>query len=347
MSAVIPQNLILGFETSCDETAVALYDLEQGLIGQEIYSQIELHQLYGGVVPELAARDHIQYALPLLDKLLQAKQLKLQHIKGIAYTKGPGLIGALLVGATLAKSLAWALGIPSIGVHHMEAHLAAVMLEERTPTYPYLALLVSGGHTMLVEAKALGSYKILGQSVDDAAGEAFDKTAKLLGLGYPGGPAIAKLAASVQRDHYEFPRPMCRQPGLDFSFSGLKTKVSTVWASSDQSERTKSHIAHAFEVAAVDSLRIKVLRALKQTSLKQLVMVGGVSANRRLRACLAEAAGELGVEIFYPRPEYCTDNAAMVAYLGAQRLQAGQAEGLAIKAQARWSMQELTPLGND
>ena len=335
---------VLGFETSCDETAVAIYNVDDGSVHQELYSQVDIHKEYGGVVPEIAARDHIVHALPLLNRLLERSPYALADIDGIAYTKGPGLVGALLVGASLARSMAWALSIPSIGVHHMEAHLAAVMLEQRKPSYPYLALLVSGGHTLLVQVKALGDYKILGQTLDDAAGEAFDKTATLLGLDYPGGPALAKLAMRGRAGRYVFPRPMTKKPGLDFSFSGLKTALAQAIEVSDGSEQVRADMALAFEEAVIDTLRIKIERALAQTGLQQLVMVGGVSANVRLRAELEQYFSPQGIQVFYPRQSYCTDNAAMVAYLGAARLRAGQSEPLSIKVRPRWSMEELTIL---
>lgn len=335
---------VVAFETSCDETAVALYDVEQGLIGEKIYSQIELHQIYGGVVPELAARDHVRYALPLLQQLLQDCDTDLAAVDAIAYTKGPGLVGALLVGAALAKSLAWALSIPALGVHHMEAHLAAAMLEDQKPAYPYLAVLVSGGHSMLVEARALGDYQILGQTLDDAIGEAFDKTAKVLGLSYPGGPSVSACAVQGDPKAFTFPRPMVKQPGLDLSFSGLKTCVVNHWEKSDRSEKSQANIARAFEEAVTDTLKIKIKRALAQTNLQHIVVVGGVSANQRIRQMLDSAFTQHGYQVFLPRPAYCTDNAAMVACLAAQRMTRGERDSChAIKVQARWSLQQLQP----
>ena len=338
-----PIKCVLGFETSCDETAVALYHVEHGLLAQKIYSQIELHKEYGGVVPELAARDHIQYALPLLHELLHESDYNLAEVDAIAYTKGPGLVGALLVGAALARSLAWALSIPSVGVHHMEAHLAAIMLEDNAPDYPYLALLVSGGHTMLVTVTALGHYQILGETLDDAVGEAFDKTAKVLGLSYPGGPAVASAALDGDPTVYKFPRPMVRQGGLDFSFSGLKTAVLNCWQQSDKSVQTRANIARAFEEAVVDTLLIKIKRALGQSALQKLVVVGGVSANQRLRQSLQQQLQSQQIAIYFPSLQYCTDNAAMVACLGAKRLVAGEREPLAITVKPRWSMADLQP----
>ncbi|MEN8220458.1 MAG: tRNA (adenosine(37)-N6)-threonylcarbamoyltransferase complex transferase subunit TsaD [Pseudomonadota bacterium] len=327
---------ILGIETSCDETGVALYDTEQGLLGHALYSQIDLHAQYGGVVPELASRDHVRKLIPLIKTLLSESHS--DEIDGVAYTAGPGLIGALLVGAAVGRSLAWTWQVPAIGVHHMEGHLLAAMLEQPAPTFPFLALLVSGGHTQLVQVAAVGKYTVLGESVDDAAGEAFDKTAKLLGLGYPGGPALARLAEGGNPNAFHFPRPMTQRPGLDFSFSGLKTHVLTTWRAQDQNEQTRADIARAFEDAVIDTLTIKCRRALRQTGLKSLVVAGGVSANQRLRAQLAE---KMGVAVYYPRPIFCTDNGAMIAYAGALRLAAGQSEPLAFGARPRWPMADL------
>ena len=338
--------LIIGVETSCDETAVALYHLDQGLLAEELHSQIEAHKEYGGVVPELAARDHIVYALPLLNKLLSNNNFTVKDIAGVAYTKGPGLVGGLLVGAALARSFAWALSVPAIGVHHMEAHLAAMMLEPEPPCYPYLGLLISGGHTMLLHVHELGRYTILGQTLDDAVGEAFDKAAKQLGLDYPGGPAIAKLAEQGDPNFLKLPRPMCNRPGLDFSFSGLKTALMQQVKSDSYDAVNNANLARAFEEAAVDTIAIKVERALQQTGLNSLVMAGGVSANKRLRQTLSSRLEKIGAEVFYPRPEYCTDNAAMVACLGAARLEAGDREDLAIKVHPRWSMEDLTVPGS-
>jgi len=333
--------IVLGIETSCDETGVALYAAEGGLLAHALYSQIELHARYGGVVPELASRDHVRKLLPLVEQVIDNASIKKVDIGGVAYTAGPGLVGALLVGATTGRSLAWALGVPAIGVHHMEGHLLAPMLEQRPPGFPFLALLVSGGHTLLVSVAGVGDYRVLGDSVDDAVGEAFDKTATLLGLAYPGGPALARLALQGDASRYRFPRPMTDRPGLDFSFSGLKTFALNTWQQSAQGEQDRADIARAFEEAVVDTLLIKCRRALEQTSLQTLVIAGGVGANVRLRERLGELMSQQGGRICYPRPEFCTDNGAMIAYAGYQRLQAGQHEGLSIKATPRWSLEEL------
>ena len=334
--------LILGIETSCDDTAVALYDTDRGLINHLIYSQVSLNELFGGVVPELAARDHGAKIIPLIRQLLKISNITFQDLEGIAYTAGPGLIGAVLVGASVGRSLAFALNIPSVGVHHMEGHLLAPMLETPSPMFPFIALLISGGHTILVEVKALGEYRILGESIDDAVGEAFDKTAKLLGLGYPGGPALSALAEQGRASEFEFPRPMINRPGLDFSFSGLKTSVSTAWEHSDQSETTKANIAYAFEEAIVSTLEIKCRRAMETTGLKTLVISGGVSANKRLRRQFKLFSESDNIDIFFPRSEFSTDNAAMIAYAGAQRLLRGECEPLNIKVQPKWSLEEIS-----
>jgi N6-L-threonylcarbamoyladenine synthase len=334
---------VLGIETSCDETGVAVYDSEQGLLGHAVYSQIELHAQYGGVVPELASRDHIRKLIPLIKTVLSESHTQVTEINGVAYTAGPGLIGALLVGAAVGKSLAWAWQVPAVGIHHMEGHLLAAMLEQPAPTFPFLALLVSGGHTQLVEVAALGQYTVLGESVDDAAGEAFDKTAKILGLGYPGGPALARLAEQGHTDKFNFPRPMTQRPGLNFSFSGLKTCVLTTWqAQQDPPEQTRADIARAFEEAVIDTLAIKCRRALQQTGLKSLVVAGGVGANQRLRQRLRQVTKEIGVAVYYPRPLFCTDNGAMIAYAGALRLAAGHQESLAFSAFPRWALNQLS-----
>jgi len=337
--------LILGIETSCDDTGVALYDLDgKGLLAHCLYSQL-VHLDYGGIVPELASRDHVRKLLPLVDRVIKQAGVQPADIDGIAYTAGPGLAGALLVGASLARSLAWAWGIPALGVHHMEGHLLSPMLEDNPPSFPFLALLVSGGHTLLADVQAIGRYQILGQSIDDAVGEAFDKTAKLLGLGYPGGPAIAKLAESGQPGRFVFPRPMLDRPGLDFSFSGLKTAVATEVAAQADDDQTRADIAHAFQEAAVDTLVRKCKRALEQTGHKQLVIAGGVSANRLLRERLAAMVDKLGAQTFFPRQEFCTDNGAMIAYAGALRMKQGQQEqGTASAAYPRWSLEELKPV---
>ncbi|MFA7633886.1 MAG: tRNA (adenosine(37)-N6)-threonylcarbamoyltransferase complex transferase subunit TsaD [Thiohalomonadaceae bacterium] len=334
--------LILGIETSCDETGVALYHGERGLLAHVLHSQVALHAKYGGVVPELASRDHVRRVVPLLDECLIQADVSRSDIDGVAYTAGPGLIGALLVGASIARSLAFAWQVPAVGVHHMEGHLLAPMLEERSPDFPFIALLVSGGHTQLMRVDGVGRYLLLGESLDDAAGEAFDKTAKLLGLAYPGGPALAKLAEQGDATRFNFPRPMTDRPGLDFSFSGLKTYAMTTQRRHDLG--AIADIARAFEDAVVDTLAIKCRRALRQMGLKRLVMAGGVSANMRLRARLAEVAAEEGAQVYYPRAEFCTDNGAMIAYAGYLRLQAGQHESLAIQARPRWPMESLPAL---
>ena len=338
---------ILGIETSCDETGVAIYDEEKGLIANQLHTQIALHANYGGVVPELASRDHIRKLAPLLQAALQEAHLTAKDIDGIAYTSGPGLVGALLVGSTVARSLAYAWNIPAIGVHHMEGHLLAPMLEENPPHFPFVALLVSGGHTQLVRVDGVGRYELLGESIDDAAGEAFDKTAKLLGLDYPGGAALARLALNGTPNRFAFPRPMTDRPGLDFSFSGLKTFAANtlhqvMQEEGELTEQSKSDIAYAFQEAVVDTLTIKCKRALKQTGLKRLVIAGGVSANKQLRQTLAELMQQLGGEVFYPQPQFCTDNGAMIAYAGFLRLKQGQQQDLAIEVRPRWAMTELT-----
>jgi len=336
--------LVLGIETSCDETGVALYDSERGLLGHTLYSQVAMHAEYGGVVPELASRDHVRKLLPLIDEALERSGVAKGDIEGVAYTAGPGLIGALLVGASVGRSLAWAWGVPAVAVHHMEGHLLAPMLEENPPEFPFVALLVSGGHTMLVQVDGIGRYTILGESLDDAAGEAFDKTAKMLGLGYPGGPVLARLAEQGEVGRYRFPRPMTDRPGLDFSFSGLKTFTLNTWHESSQSEQDRADIAYAFQEAVVDTLSIKCKRALKQTGLKRLVVAGGVSANKGLRERLSRMGQDLRAEVYYPRPEFCTDNGAMIAYAGHLRLMFGQHEALAFTATPRWPLEQLTAI---
>jgi len=341
---------VLGIETSCDETGVALYDGEHGLLAHAVYSQIAIHAEYGGVVPELASRDHVRKALPLIREVLDEAGLTREDIDAVAFTAGPGLIGALLVGAALGRSLAWALGVPAVGVHHMEGHLLAPLLEDSAPAFPFVALLVSGGHTQLVDVTGVGRYRILGESLDDAAGEAFDKTAKILGLPYPGGPALSREAEQGDPTRYRFPRPMTDRPGLDFSFSGLKTfALNTLREAEAESggsidAQTRADIARAFEEAVVDTLVIKCRRALRETGRRRLVLAGGVSANRRLRARMGEALAAEGCEAHYPRPELCTDNGAMIAYAGWQRLAAGATEPLLFKPRARWPMEELAPL---
>lgn len=331
---------ILAIETSCDETAVAIYDRDAGLLGQLIHSQVELHAIYGGVVPELASRDHIQKLLPLIQTLLSQLQLAAKDISCIAYTRGPGLIGALMVGASIARSLAFAWGIPSIGVHHLESHLMAVMLEDEKPVYPFVTLLVSGGHSMLLHAEDFGVYRILGETLDDAAGEAFDKTAKLLGLGYPGGPLLAKLAKQGNSKRFHFPRPMLNRPGLEMSFSGLKTAAINTFHQAGEDAQTKADIACAFEDAVVETLMKKSERALEQTGCYQLVIAGGVSANEKLREHTA-LLEKKGIKVFFPRREFCTDNAAMVAYNGFVRFSRGEKDTLDTDVKARWSIEEV------
>ena len=337
--------IVLGIETSCDETGIALYDSERGLLSDALYSQIEIHADYGGVVPELASRDHIRKILPLIDDVLDAASLKKNEIDAIAYTAGPGLVGALMVGAAVAQSLSLALNIPVIGVHHMEGHLLAPMLEESPPEFPFVALLVSGGHTQLVKVEGIGRYELLGESLDDAAGEAFDKAAKMLGLDYPGGPRIAKLAELGDVSRFHFPRPMTDRPGLDFSFSGLKTfTLNTTHKYAVDGvldEQTKADIAAAFQLAVVDTLALKCRRALRQTGMKRLVIAGGVSANTSLRAGLEVMVEKERAEVFYARPEFCTDNGAMIAFAGCQRLVAGQYDDSALKAMPRWPLDSL------
>jgi N6-L-threonylcarbamoyladenine synthase len=336
--------IVLGIETSCDETGVALYEGERGLLGHALYSQVALHAQYGGVVPELASRDHVSKLLPLIQQVFDKSGVSGGDVGGVAYTAGPGLVGALLVGATAGRSLAWTWGVPAVAVHHMEGHLLAPMLEADPPKFPFLALLVSGGHTLLVEVEGIGRYRLLGDSIDDAVGEAFDKTATVLGLSYPGGPALAALALQGDPGRFRFPRPMTDRPGLDFSFSGLKTFALNTWKACDKTEQDRADIARAFEEAVVDTLFIKCRRALEQTGLGTLVIAGGVGANQRLRERLGELMERQGGRICYPRPEFCTDNGAMIAYAGFCRLQAGQAESLSIKATPRWSLEDLPPV---
>jgi N6-L-threonylcarbamoyladenine synthase len=336
---------VLGIETSCDETGVAVYDTARpgadGLLAHAVYSQIALHAQYGGVVPELASRDHVRKLLPLVRQTLAEAGLSTADLDGVAYTAGPGLVGALLVGAGVARALAWGLDLPAIGVHHMEGHLLAPLLEDPELAPPFVALLVSGGHTQLVAVDAIGSYRLLGETLDDAAGEAFDKTAKLMGLPYPGGPQLAKLAEDGTAGKYRFSRPMTDRPGLDFSFSGLKTQVLLAWRDSDQSEATRADIARGFEDAVVDTLAIKCERALEAAGCDTLVVAGGVGANRRLREKLAAMAQRRGGRVCFPRPALCTDNGAMIAFAGALRLQAGQHEDAAVHVTPRWDMASL------
>jgi N6-L-threonylcarbamoyladenine synthase len=338
---------VLGIESSCDETGLAVYDSEQGLLAHVLHSQVAVHAEYGGVVPELASRDHIRFLIPLAEKVLRRAGIDKHALDGIAYTAGPGLIGALMSGAAVARSLAWALGIPAVEVHHMEGHLLAPLLESDAPRFPFVALLVSGGHTLLAHVAAIGEYELIGQSLDDAAGEAFDKTAKMMGLGYPGGPVLAKLAASGHSGRFQFPRPMTDRPGLDFSFSGLKTYALNTWEQNQKhndDDQLRADIARAFEEAVVDTLSIKCQRALQQTGSKRLVVAGGVGANQRLRQQLQQLAEKHQFSVSFPRLEFCTDNGAMIAFAGCLRLQAGQSQPLDIDARARWPMEELLPL---
>jgi N6-L-threonylcarbamoyladenine synthase len=333
---------VLGIETSCDETGVAVYDTglpgAAGLRAQAVYSQIALHAEYGGVVPELASRDHVRKLLPLVRQTLAEAGLGVGDLDGVAYTAGPGLVGALLVGAGVARSLAWALDVPAVGVHHMEGHLLAPLMEDDPPEPPFVALLVSGGHTQLVAVDAIGRYRLLGETLDDAAGEAFDKTAKLMGLPYPGGPQLARLAETGSPGAYRFSRPMTDRPGLDFSFSGLKTQVLLAWRDCDQSEQTRADIARGFEDAVVDTLAIKCGRALDAAGSDVIVVAGGVGANKRLRARLQEMAAKRGGRACFPRPALCTDNGAMIAFAGALRLEAGQYDDAAVHVTPRWDM---------
>lgn len=333
--------LVLGIESSCDETGIALYDSERGLLADVVYTQIALHAEYGGVVPELASRDHVRKTLPLIEEVLQRAGVSGADIGGVAYTAGPGLVGALLVGASIGRSLAYAWGVPALGVHHMEGHLLAPLLEADKPEFPFLALLVSGGHTQIVRVDGLGQYQLLGESLDDAAGEAFDKTAKIMGLGYPGGAALAKLAEQGRPGLYTFPRPMLDRPTLDFSFSGLKTAGLLAWEACDRSDQARADIAYAFQEAVVETLIGKLLRAVKQTKVKQVVVAGGVSANLALRAQLQTELQKRGGKAFFPRLKYCGDNGAMIAFAGCLRLQRGECEALEIGAKPRWPMIDL------
>ncbi len=335
--------IVLGVESSCDETGLALYDTQKGLIAHELYSQAKLHAQYGGVVPELASRDHIRCILPLLKQLLSTANIAKSDIDGVAYTVGPGLVGALLVGACFGRSLAWALAKPAIGVHHLEGHLLAPMLEKEAPEFPFLALLISGGHCILVNVLGLGDYKVLGETLDDAIGEAFDKTAKLLGLSYPGGPQLEQLAKKGDASGYQFPRPMTNRPGLDFSFSGLKTFTLKTWQRSPQDALSKANIAAAFQVAVADTLAIKCKRAIKECQSSRLVISGGVGANLFIRGRLKTLTDTLGVSIYYPRLEFCTDNGAMIAFAGHQRLVRGERIDSKISVFPRRSLQTLTP----
>lgn len=338
---------VLAVESSCDESAVAIYSTTQGLLGHKLYSQAAEHSKYGGVVPELASRDHVQKVTPLIMELLE--ETNQPKIDAIAYTSGPGLLGALLAGSSIARSLAYAWKVPALGVHHMEGHLLAPMLEDDAPEFPFIALLVSGGHTQIIRVDGIGRYQLLGDTLDDAAGEAFDKTAKMLGMGYPGGPLVSQMALKGRDDIYNFPRPMITKPGLDMSFSGLKTYTLNTWQKAQEegldNEQTKADICRAFEQAVADTLKIKCRRALEQEGLNRLVVSGGVSANREIRQQLDELMHSRKGQAFYPRLEFCTDNAAMIAYAGAQRLAAGQEETeLNFAGKARWSLNELEPI---
>lgn len=337
--------IVLGIESSCDETGVAAYSETEGLLAHRIFSQIQTHAEYGGVVPELASRDHVRKLIPLIRETLNDANLTLKDIGGIAYTAGPGLIGALMAGAAVARSLALSLDIPAVAVHHMEGHLLAPMLEENPPSFPFLALLISGGHTQLVEVSGIGEYKILGESIDDAAGEAFDKTAKMLGLDYPGGPALSKLAEEGNPSRFRFPRPMTDRPGLDFSFSGLKTHTLVTLEGTEGSPEDRRDVAAGFEEAVADTLTIKTRRALEASGLRRLVVAGGVSANQRIRRKLEAMAKAGRYEIAFPRLEFCGDNGAMIAFAGHQRLKAGQHEPSEILARPRWPLSELEKPG--
>lgn len=337
---------VLGIETSCDETGIAIYDDAAGLLANQLYSQVKLHADYGGVVPELASRDHVRKTVPLIQAAIAEAGLRPQDIDAVAYTAGPGLVGALLVGATVGRALAFAWDVPAVPVHHMEGHLLAPMLEETPPEFPFVALLVSGGHTQLISVTGIGEYTLLGESIDDAAGEAFDKTAKLLGLDYPGGPMLSKMAQQGVEKRFVFPRPMTDRPGLDFSFSGLKTFAANTIRNNSDDEQTRADIARAFEDAVVDTLAIKCKRALEQTGFKRLVIAGGVSANRTLREKMAEVMKARGGEVFYARPEFCTDNGAMIAYAGMVRMKGGTRGELSVTVRPRWPLAELSPLQN-
>ncbi len=332
---------VLGIETSCDETGVAIYDGELGLMSHALYSQAHVHAEYGGVVPEIASRDHVRKLLPLLDECLHAAECGRDDIDAVAYTAGPGLIGALLVGASAGRAIALALDVPAIAVHHMEGHLLAPLLEPDPPEFPFVALLVSGGHSMLVEVRKIGEYRVLGETLDDAAGEAFDKTAKLLGLGYPGGPVLARAAESGDPDKYRFPRPMTDRPGLEFSFSGLKTHTRNLWKAHGGEENARADIAAGFQKAVVETMVIKCRRAMQQTRCGQLVIAGGVGANRELRESLTRAGKKYGWNVSYPRIEFCTDNGAMIALAGYYRMLAGEGEPQLIRARPRWPLNEL------
>lgn len=333
---------VLGIETSCDETGIAIYDAEKGLLADALYSQVAVHAPFGGVVPELASRDHVRKVIPLLEEVFTKANLTCDQIEGVAYTKGPGLVGALLIGAVLGRTLGFAWDVPTIGVHHLEGHLLAPFLESEPPSFPFLALLVSGGHTELVSVMGMGHYQIIGDTLDDAAGEAFDKTAKLLGLGYPGGAALATLAERGDPKRFHFPRPMIDRPGLDFSFSGLKTFAWHTICNHHLDEQTKADIARAFQDAIVTTLTIKCKRALQATGFKRLVIAGGVGANNVLRTALKAMCEKLDIKLYFPRSAFCTDNGAMIALAGCKRLLAGEREALSIEVFPRWPLDQLT-----
>lgn len=330
---------ILGIETSCDETGVAIYNSELGLVAHSLYSQVKLHADYGGVVPELASRDHVRKLSPLIQRCIKESGLQQSEISGIAYTAGPGLVGPLMIGATVGRSLAWAWGIPALGVHHMEGHLLAPLLDKDPPEFPFIALLISGGHTLLIQARQIGNYEIIGETLDDAAGEAFDKTASLLGLGYPGGPALSKLAEQGNPDRFHFPRPMTDRPGLDFSFSGLKTFARNTLQPSKESDR--ADIARAFQDAVADTFAIKCRRAIQQSGYNRIVVSGGVSANTGIRSKLNDMAEKENAKTYYPRLEFCTDNGAMIAFAGYLRLKAGENDNLEINVHPRWPLDKI------
>lgn len=331
----------MGIETSCDETGVAIYDGELGLMADVLYSQAHIHAEYGGVVPEIASRDHVRKLVPLLDECLEQAGCTRADIDGVAYTAGPGLIGALLVGASAGRAIAQALDVPAVAVHHMEGHLLAPLLEPDPPNFPFVALLVSGGHSMLVEVRKIGDYRVLGETLDDAAGEAFDKTAKLLDLGYPGGPLIARAAESGDPGKYRFPRPMTDRPGLEFSFSGLKTHTRNLWHKHCDEENARADIAAGFQQAVVDTMVIKCRRAMQQTGCTELIIAGGVGANLQLRETLSRAGKKYGWGVSYPRIRFCTDNGAMIAFAGYYHLVAGECAPETISARPRWPLHEL------
>ncbi|HUQ09889.1 MAG TPA: tRNA (adenosine(37)-N6)-threonylcarbamoyltransferase complex transferase subunit TsaD [Steroidobacteraceae bacterium] len=339
---------VLALESSCDESAVAVYDDSAGLLAHEVYSQVDLHRVYGGVVPELASRDHVRRLLPLVRTVMADARTAPRDLDGVAYTAGPGLIGALLTGAALGRSLAFAWNVPAVAVHHLEGHLLAPLLEKDPPPFPHVALLVSGGHTMLIDVAAPGRYAVLGETRDDAAGEAFDKSAKLLGLPYPGGPELAKLAGGGRAARFSFPRPMIDRAGLEFSFSGLKTAVALAVKERSSAapidDQTRADIAAGVQEAIVETLTVKTLRALEQTGYEALVVAGGVGANRLLRERLSTAVARVGARVYYPRIEFCTDNAAMIAVAGMSRLKSGARETPAIRARATWLLSDLGPL---